>query len=611
MTKIRKGHEKEVKTNEINNRKRWRKNEIKKNETKEKLDQETRDWQKGDEGKKEIRSHFGSSFIIGKHFWLWRSPAMKTYSFGFAALSLPSFGSAASANPVNKVVQLLTPWGEDQSRRCRGSQSARRVRCLVQNAIEWSGIRCLKLQVSLFRPRLTISRAVPRQRRQTWRPLPQFVQRNMQTSKNRKRNCWTWSARWEGRSPSSKRSWKEDLRRCNCRGLQRPRGSQCNGAGIVDQFCRRHQTDGAVAKFSEFRWYGRHRRRGRSCCVCVQESQRVHRGDFGGLEIEGRVVACRSSPDWNDSQPQLPDAPTIFGRRLEVQRTGSRSCQTFFGWDAGPVDHRHRRFEDDGRRSCWRYSSTWRYNARLPVKNCGVWGRRQESVWGVGGACEGENRDLREDGRSWILHLRSHSNLVSPVVPVGAFVARRPGQIRSSWRSLHLVLLPRCTPSRQMATILLPRLRVWSARWSRGGRQGVCGRYPQRAFREPGEAKTSTSIFFLKKKEHGKVIFRGKKEVKSNEISNKRSEWQNEIKKTWWKEKWDQETRDGQKGDEDKRKERKTRREQRKKRWRRKEDTKNKRLGKKEREKLWKRRKKRRGESLAKRIKKETMKKSS
>ena len=70
--------------------------------------QGTSDGQKGDEGKKEIRSHFDSSFIIGKHFWLWRSPAMKTFLFGFAALSLPSSGSAASANPVNKVVQLLT-----------------------------------------------------------------------------------------------------------------------------------------------------------------------------------------------------------------------------------------------------------------------------------------------------------------------------------------------------------------------------------------------------------------------------------------------------------------------------------------------------------------------
>ena len=35
-------------------------------------------------------------------------------------------------------------------------------------------------------------------------------------------------------------------------GWQRLRGSQCNGTGIVDQFCRRHQTDGAGAKFTEF-----------------------------------------------------------------------------------------------------------------------------------------------------------------------------------------------------------------------------------------------------------------------------------------------------------------------------------------------------------------------
>jgi len=33
---------------------------------------------------------------------------MKSFLFGFAALSLPSFGSAAEVNPVNKVVQLLT-----------------------------------------------------------------------------------------------------------------------------------------------------------------------------------------------------------------------------------------------------------------------------------------------------------------------------------------------------------------------------------------------------------------------------------------------------------------------------------------------------------------------
>ena len=202
-------------TKEVNDKTRQRKNGKKK-----KWDQETRDGQKGDEGKKEIRSHFGSSFITGKHFWLWRFPAMKTFLFGFAALCLPSFGSAASANPVNKVVQLLTDL--EAKIKAEGVEAHRvheEFAAWCKTQIEWSGIRCLELQVSLFRPRLTISRAVPRQRRQTWRPLPQFVQRNMQTSKNRKRNCWTWSTRWEGRSPSSKRRWKEDLRWCNYRGL--------------------------------------------------------------------------------------------------------------------------------------------------------------------------------------------------------------------------------------------------------------------------------------------------------------------------------------------------------------------------------------------------------
>ena len=33
---------------------------------------------------------------------------MKTFVFGFVALSLPFTGNAADANPVNKVIQLLT-----------------------------------------------------------------------------------------------------------------------------------------------------------------------------------------------------------------------------------------------------------------------------------------------------------------------------------------------------------------------------------------------------------------------------------------------------------------------------------------------------------------------
>ena len=36
-------------------------------------------------------------------------------------------------------------------------------------------------------------------------------------------------------------------------GWKRHRCSQCNGTGIVDQFCRRHETHGAGAEFSEFR----------------------------------------------------------------------------------------------------------------------------------------------------------------------------------------------------------------------------------------------------------------------------------------------------------------------------------------------------------------------
>ena len=42
----------------------------------------------------------------------------------------------------------------------------------------------------------------------------------------------------------------------------------------------------------------------------IQSSQRVHRADFGGLELEGRVAASRAPP----GQPPLPDAPTLFGR---------------------------------------------------------------------------------------------------------------------------------------------------------------------------------------------------------------------------------------------------------------------------------------------------------
>ena len=50
-------------------------------------------------------------------------------------------------------------------------------------------------------------------------------------------------------------------------------------------------------------------------------------------------------------------------------------------------------------------------------KSRGFWGLHQESVWRIGGACEGEVRDLREDRRRWI-----------PGQPVSAAIAWRFGK---------------------------------------------------------------------------------------------------------------------------------------------------------------------------------------
>ena len=89
----------------------------------------------------------------------------------------------------------------------------------------------------------------------------------------------------------------------------------------------------------------------------------------------------------------------------------------------GPVDHRPHKLEDDGGCSRGRYSSNWRHNARLldlPDESRGVQGlHQQESVWGIGGACEVEGSDLREDRRRWI-----------PGQRVSAVIARRFG-----WRT--------------------------------------------------------------------------------------------------------------------------------------------------------------------------------
>ena len=68
------------------------------------------------------------------------------------------------------------------------------------------------------------------------------------------------------------------------KGRQRHRCSQCDGTGIVDQFCRRHQTHSAGTEFSDFRECGRHRHRRRYSSDGAQKSQLVHRGDFGGLK---------------------------------------------------------------------------------------------------------------------------------------------------------------------------------------------------------------------------------------------------------------------------------------------------------------------------------------
>ena len=62
-------------------------------------------------------------------------------------------------------------------------------------------------------------------------------------------------------------------------------------AGIVDQFCRRHQTHGADTEFSDVRGCGRHRRRRRSSSDGALKSQLVHRGDFGGLKSNAVTLA--------------------------------------------------------------------------------------------------------------------------------------------------------------------------------------------------------------------------------------------------------------------------------------------------------------------------------
>ena len=197
-------------TNEVND----------KNETKKKWDQERRDGQKGDEGKKEIRSHFGSSFIIGKHFWLWRFPAMKTLLFGFAALFLPSCGSAGSANPVNKVVQLLADL--EAKIKAEGVEAHR----VHEEFAAWCKTQSSDLALAAWSFKWVSSD-------QDWRSRGQCRDNGGRLEGRCRNSCkGTCGLRrvakgivgrdrhvGEGRSPSSNRRWKDHRRWCNNTGL--------------------------------------------------------------------------------------------------------------------------------------------------------------------------------------------------------------------------------------------------------------------------------------------------------------------------------------------------------------------------------------------------------
>ena len=57
--------------------------------------------------------------------------------FGFAVLSLPFIGSAAGANPVNKVIQFLTNFeAKIKTGRVEAHKVHERVHLLVQDAVE-------------------------------------------------------------------------------------------------------------------------------------------------------------------------------------------------------------------------------------------------------------------------------------------------------------------------------------------------------------------------------------------------------------------------------------------------------------------------------------------
>ena len=81
---------------------------------------------------------------------------------------------------------------------------------------------------------------------------------------------------------------------------------------------------------------------------------------------EARQTETTASHNLQMLQQSLEDDMKFDAQDLEAAKRSLGEAQDQLTTDTAD-------FEDDGRRSCWRYSSTWRYNARLPVKSREVW----------------------------------------------------------------------------------------------------------------------------------------------------------------------------------------------------------------------------------------------
>ena len=130
------------------------------------------------------------------------------------------FCSAASANPVNKVVQLQTDL--EAKIKAEGVEA----HSVHEEFAAWCKTQSSDLALAAWSFEWVSSDQDWRSRGQCRDNGGRLEGRCRNSCKGTcglrkiaKGNCWTWSTRWEGRSPSSKRRWKEDLRWCNCRGL--------------------------------------------------------------------------------------------------------------------------------------------------------------------------------------------------------------------------------------------------------------------------------------------------------------------------------------------------------------------------------------------------------